>query len=308
MSLDVYEQRFRNLRVNHQRGHVSPHKPCMLLAVLQLAEAGGLDRNEIRFTPALLEPYNEIFEIVRTPNDHPNPYFPFFHLQGDGFWRLQPKPGREAVAEAMTTARSWSDIEENYDHAYLDSALFELIKNSQALARLREILIASWFPDSRGRLEKFFADQAPSIEYERRLHGQIAGKSMEGDPLKYDVPIRDRAFRRAVLESYDYRCAASGWRIILPDNTALVEAAHLIPFSEIQDDDPRNGIALAPSYHWALDKHLIAPGPDYKWHVSNFLDPRLPDYRPLLEINGKRILLPRDKRFWPKEKLFTVAR
>ena len=62
-----------------------------------------------------------------------------------------------------------------------------------------------------------------------------------------------RAFRRIVSENYDYRCAASGWRIILPEGRVMVQAAHLIPFAETRDDDPRNGIALAPTFHWALD-------------------------------------------------------
>jgi len=81
----------------------------------------------------------------------------------------------------------------------------------------------------------------------------------------------------------------------------MVEAAHLVPFSESHDDDPRNGIALAPSFHWALDAHVIAPGPDYKWHVSRALDDRLADNHPLLDLAGRPLILPRDKAAWPKE-------
>ena len=33
----------------------------------------------------------------------------------------------------------------------------------------------------------------------------------------------------------------------------MVGAAHRVPFAETHDDDPRNGIALAPTFHWALD-------------------------------------------------------
>lgn len=109
------------------------------------------------------------------------------------------------------------------------------------------------------------------------------------------------AFRRVVTEAYDYRCAASGWRIILPGDTVMVEAAHLIPFSVSQDDDPRNGIALSPSYHWALDQRILAPGPDYRWHVSKILDERFADNEPLLSLEGGKIILPRDKRLWPRE-------
>ena len=56
---------------------------------------------------------------MRAPGDHPNPYFPFFHLAGDlrggeaSFWHLEPLPGREAVLAAMSTARSHGDITQN---------------------------------------------------------------------------------------------------------------------------------------------------------------------------------------------------
>lgn len=51
----------------------------------------------------------------------------------------------------------------------------------------------------------------------------------------------------------------------------VVEAAHIHPFSEAGDDDPRNGLALTPDLHWAMDRHLIALGPDLCWHVSPML-------------------------------------
>jgi putative restriction endonuclease len=113
--------------------------------------------------------------------------------------------------------------------------------------------------------------------------------------------VRSTAFRRTVLEAYDYRCAASGWRIILPDGQVMAEAAHLIPFAALADDDPRNGIALAPSYHWALDRNLIAPGPDLRWHVSKLLDPRLRDNAALLELASMDVLLPQNARYRPRE-------
>jgi putative restriction endonuclease len=80
-----------------------------------------------------------------------------------------------------------------------------------------------------------------------------------------------------------------------------VEAAHLIQFAENYDDDPRNGIALSPTYHDVMDANIIAPGPDLKWHVSPLIDPRIPDNRDLCALAGQRILLPRDKRYYPRK-------
>jgi len=74
---------------------------------------------------------------------------------------------------------------------------------------------------------------------------------------------RNRAFRRKVLEIHDYQCAACGLRIKMPEVSDLtfVDAAHLIPFSESQNDHPNNGLALCKNHHWAMDRHLIAPAP-----------------------------------------------
>jgi hypothetical protein len=56
MNLEEFATAFTKLRVNTARSS-SPHKPCMLLAVLDLAEAGALAKNEIRYLPNLLERY-----------------------------------------------------------------------------------------------------------------------------------------------------------------------------------------------------------------------------------------------------------
>jgi hypothetical protein len=78
MSLETYIKYFQKLKVNKSGGHESPHKPCMLLAVIGMAEAGALEENCIRFQPPLLDRYFEIFAVVQGKSDHPNPYFPFF--------------------------------------------------------------------------------------------------------------------------------------------------------------------------------------------------------------------------------------
>lgn len=128
-TLDHYLQALRSLNVNRSAGRASPHKPCMLLAVLGLAEAGDLGRNEIRFDPALLERYAKFFAAVQGDTDHPNPYFPFFHLKSERFWHLQPLPGRETVVESMRSATSVSAITANIASASLDPDLHTLVQD-----------------------------------------------------------------------------------------------------------------------------------------------------------------------------------
>lgn len=298
--LEDYLQAFRSLNVNRAGGSFSPHKPCMLLAVLGLAESGHLKQNEIRFEPPLLERYLKFFEVVRRGTDHPNPYFPFFHLSSEGFWHLKPFPGCESVVETMASARSMSAITENIVFATLDTELHELVLQAQPRASLREELVVAWFGSHRRDLDRVLQEEQGSNRYETLLRDSAAGKPCVRDEAPSE-PIRSAAFRRIVSEIYDYRCAASGWRIVLPDSRVMVEAAHLIPFSESRDDDPRNGIALTPSFHWALDAHVIAPGPDLVWHVSKTLDERVADNQPLRHLEGRTLILPKDRSLWPKK-------
>jgi len=298
-TLAEYLRAFERLNVNRVGG-VSPHKPCMLLAMLGLAEAGKLAQNQIRFEPPLLERYARFFNVVRGPSDHPNPWFPFFHLRGDGFWHLQAKPGRESVLEALDSARSSSAIAENITCASLDLALHALVLDPLAREQLRQHLVVAWFATFAQPLNALFEEERGIDSAELELRQSVEDRRTAQIEATSEA-ARSAAFRRIVTEAYDYRCAASGWRIILPDSTVLVEAAHLVPYSESHDDDPRNGIALSPSFHWAMDKYIIAPGPDLKWHVSNTLDDRLPDNRPLLELEGKAVILPREKAYSPKK-------
>ncbi|MBU1691657.1 MAG: HNH endonuclease [Gammaproteobacteria bacterium] len=303
MSLDDYKRKFVQINVNPAGDHVSPHKICMLLAVLDLARSGALRENRITYSPALLDRYMYYFKAVRFPNDHPNPYFPFFHLKGrlrnreDSFWHLIPLLGRESVLNTMDTARSVSAITDNIACAMLDQELFELLQEEQNIDQLSESLATHWFGRGLQDLNSVVTQGKQISVYEHKLRCLTILKVAEEAP-RY---VRDPAFRRVVTEIYDYRCAATGLRLVLPDGTAMVEAAHIHPFSNSGDDDPRNGLALTPDMHWAMDAYLIAPGPDYKWHVSKQLDSRIPDHRMLTELSGKPLFLPRESRMYPRQ-------
>ncbi len=302
-TLATYQQAFTRLAVNQRGGRASPHKICMLLAVLDLARAGGLAENRIVFGPALLERYHRFFDAVKQPGDHANAYFPFFHLAGKlrgggtSFWHLVPRPGREAVLAAMSTARSLSDITDNVACAGLDPALFALMQQAEALDELGQSLANHWFGRGLQELGAIAAQSEASSRYEYRLRHAEPLTACEPPPAW----VRDPAFRRVVTEIYDWRCAATGLRVLLPSGESMVEAAHIHPFSQAGDDDPRNGLALTPDMHWAMDKHLIAPGEDLNWHVSPVLDRRFRDFEPLVRLDGQPLILPAERGYTPKK-------
>jgi putative restriction endonuclease len=175
--------------------------------------------------------------------------------------------------------------------------VFKLLQLPASIDALTETISSHWLDRGLQELNAVVAASRDVSRYENLLRSESGLKAQEPAPPAY---VRDPAFRRVVTQVYDFRCAATGVRIVLPTGESMVEAAHIHPFSEAGDDDPRNGLALTPNMHWAMDRNLIAPGPDYRWHVSATLDERVPDYSMLLAIAGKSLFLPRETRHAPK--------
>jgi putative restriction endonuclease len=150
---------------------------------------------------------------------------------------------------------------------------------------MREALIVRYFPHLRSNVPDHEA-AIPSV-------------TLVNEEVEYG---RSPAFRRKILSIYDHQCAACGLRIKLPagNDVSFIDAAHLIPFSESQNDHPTNGLALCKNHHWAMDRKLIAPCPDHRWCVSNVIDPRRSNgEKELLTLSGQKLLLPQDEAFYP---------
>ena len=95
--------------------------------------------------------------------------------------------------------------------------------------------------------------------------------------------------------------------MLLDHALSLVEAAHLIPFSVSRNDKPTNGVALCPNHHWAMDRLLLAPCPDTRnaagvWRINKGrLDDRIEGQRELLGLEGRAVIAPAEKKFYPAE-------
>jgi putative restriction endonuclease len=295
-----WAEQFQNLHVDRSSGYDKPHKALMLLAVIDAIEAAAVPENRISFDEPLKERFRRYFEVVKSGNDSLTPLLPFFHLRSDGFWHLVPRPGYEKALEVMDGPRGAAKFVEVVDHAELSPELFALLRSPAERRKLREVLIERWFPERAAAVRKCIELESRIGAYGRRIAAlpdasDGAGKTGEDEAEE----VRDTAFRRIVTEAYDYRCTACGLRL-LHDGSSVVEACHLIPWSETHDDDPRNGIALCRNHHWAMDSDLIAPGPDMLWHASKSLDKRVEDEKELIDLAGFQVRLPAKQRWAPK--------
>lgn len=63
------------------------------------------------------------------------------------------------------------------------------------------------------------------------------------------VRLLDRSIGDSLKQLYNYRCQMSGEQIGEPYGAMVVEAHHIIPFTESMNNDTSNIIILSPNYH-----------------------------------------------------------
>ena len=289
-------------------GDIAPHQPCFLLAVADLVEAGGLSESENLDIdhPVLIDSFQRYFNAVTDSEDRfqPDRGKPFVALIKKSILNCEVNEEYRAEVDSyfLKVSPSLSQIRRTLSQTRVDEDVLKWLLLDTGRQQIRSGIVQHFFSDHASRLQELIGFNQQVTKYAKRIR-ERHGESTDKLPPDH---VRDPAFRRVILEAYDSQCAASHLRIVLP-GISLIEAAHLIPFSESFDDDPRNGIALTPTYHRALDTHLIAPGMDNKWKVSGVLNQALKDegssrLDPFRDFEGRSVLQPisRFKRFSPK--------
>ena len=261
----------RLLKLRRSRG-IAPHQPCLLLAIVDVAEAGGFnDSNSIDIDDlVLVDSFHRYFDTVTNNGDQfiPDRAKPLVALIKNSF--LHCEVNEQFQVEVRKYFKkvnpNLSQIRRTLKQTNIDIHLLKWLLDEEGRFQIRDALIRRYFPTQIADLWRIIDHGQQVTQYAERIRGWESGSRTR---IPSDS-IRDPAFRRVILEIYDSQCAASHQTIVL-SGIALIDAAHLIPFNESQDDDPRNGLALTPTYHRALDKHLIAPGTDNKWKISKVL-------------------------------------
>lgn len=310
-ALEAYAKRFTQLRPNTNRKQWTaatffraPHKPLLLLSVIQLIEEGLVQTNLVELSPDLCETFARYWCCVLPP-PHPrgNLSLPFFHLGSSGFWQLLPQPGKEAALEATRQVDSIRRLTELTLGARLDDELFVLLRVPESRHALRAVLIEEYFdPTLRPQLYQQIAVDAKAVEYSRSLlTDENAAVVQEVLTAKdeYHRAARDQGFRRAVVTAYARRCALCGIRILTATGHTAVDAAHIDPWRESRNDSPTNGIALCRLCHWAFDEGMLSVSVHHRILISPQLSGNGNIPANLGTLVDRPILLPAEERYWP---------
>lgn len=317
-TLQDYIQRLQDLQDNRQ----TPHKPFLLLIIIEMLESGEFSENRVPFgeiekKKPFFADLIAVFNRLNTSNWQPSIHNPFFHLKTNGFWHLDPIELQSSTSSQTPTA---SYLRNANATAKLDESLFLFFAMPEYREILRQTLIRTYFSNIRHEIEQVIAERrtlrqehiARDIEgYSERLIRSAEhpfSTHREVESVQTEIPVRSAGFRRAIMQIYAYTCAVCELNIRASSGESVTDAAHIIPFSVSYNDDIRNGISLCKSHHWAFDAGLISVNEAYEVIVSPSMTEQGPTASMLTELRNRPIWLPNEPEHRPAQDALTWHR
>ena len=305
--LKYYEHAFTHLRRDHKKGG-APHKPILLLSILDAFNYNLISENRIYVTPELISFFSTNWAAyVETEHDK-RFTLPFFHMQTEPFWQLEANEGCEMWVQSKAAMRSLGNLQSAVKYAQIDKELFDLLSNSVSREVIRQIILETYFPNTKGKSQAedslvFIDDltnqmvQESPIEYSAKVRALKA--TLSETEFEEEIILRGSLFKREVPKKYKYTCCVSELKIDVSFNaTTLIEACHIEPFSISYIDTISNGIALSPTLHTAFDRGLFTISENYEIIVSSkFTESK--SVHGLKQFHGKKILLPALQSHYP---------
>ncbi|MCP9291637.1 HNH endonuclease [Gracilimonas sediminicola] len=277
----------------------APHKPFLLLSILDGAEQGWIASNQITLTQELVETFFTYWNAIMGEERSTTIALPFFYMKSEDFWKLEYNQGYPEYSNAP----SLGGLQERVSHAVIDPSFFELFLNSETNHQLHSFLAHTYFSDEIAKeVLEISSANVQSYQYTRRLV-EIAAEPFvkfhgdKTDKQKYRTgkyQVREQGFSRIVRSNYNYTCALCRNRVVTPGGKTLVEGAHIIPWSKSRNDDPRNGISLCRSHHWMFDTFMFTVNPNFKIQFSRWLKDQKNEIGELWELSNESILLPEE--------------
>lgn len=275
-----------NRRLGSGKERLAPHKPLLLLCVLELVEQDRLRGTRMTLTPDLALRFQSFWRIVVSRwTTKPELRMPFHHLSTQGFWR------------PLTADQKLSNHRSLTESVEIDPSFMAALQTAEFRRQARAVLITGYFPP----LEQIALRTLTNLEDEE---AELAANAVKKEAREYARhTARGARFRIQVVSSYLFTCALTGYRLTTISSASIVDAAHIHEYRDSKNDDPRNGLALSKNAHWMFDEGLWSMTDDLNVIVAKkaFTDSS-PDGFSLRNFHGRPLFLPSDCSLRPDTK------
>jgi putative restriction endonuclease len=115
-----------------------------------------------------------------------------------------------------------------------------------------------------------------------------------GEPHLIRPRLGQGAFRVLVTDMYGRRCAVTQERTL-----PALEAAHIRPYGDGGEHEPRNGLLLRCDIHSLFDAGYVTVTPSLHFEVSRCIKEEFDNGRDYYALHGQRISVPKEMRQHP---------
>jgi putative restriction endonuclease len=277
-------RKIATLRIDRARGDPAPHKPLLLLVILEMADKGEVTGPEIALSADLAFRFSVFWSIVaQRRRQPPEVRLPFHHLGSSGMWVPLAADGKRSPNRMLTTA------------IRLDASFFTCLTDRDFRDQARRVLIQTepYFPPEERIALYSMLDMTPNVPEIREDPREYRTRCQSGRNARFRIEV--------VVLAYRHTCALTGYRMTTLDLESIVDAAHIHEFKDSRNNDPRNGIALSKNAHWQFDRGLWSLDDNYRVILNRekFIEEGVPGQR-LVDFEGKRVFLPTEPRYWPE--------
>jgi len=272
---------------------IAPHKPLMLLSVIDLIEAGEVKDAFVPYQARLVSQFRSYWDLVLDrQRNRPDITMPFNALGSDrdSIWERFDENGNPSKSKLTTRL------------CKLDPDLFACLQDATFRSEARRVIIARYFTarEQVGICERLGLPIPDSAE--------MAEFRQDADAFKATQKKgRDSRFKVGVTSGYHFTCALTGYQLKTTEGY-IVQAAHIHQHAKSGNDDLRNGLALTPDAHWMFDAGLwtvIPKGDDLLIHVAIGRFEELSPHGRLLSVfHGQSLSFHANARLRPDAKHF----
>ncbi|CAN5352116.1 HNH endonuclease [soil metagenome] len=282
----------------------APHKPVLLLSMIELIEKGTVQTNRFYADTDLVGAFQENWRLLVDTLHTADFTQPFYYLQsekvnGRPFWFLQPKPGCQINAYI----RSVNTLAKALDYGYFDIGIYLLLTDAASRSLIKNVLLQTYFPQSQAA---YLQAKQTGKGYINDIQSYLLNEpEVQYKTLKIEtedeVFIRGGLFKKLVPKVYGNTCCITGMRLESSFGHSFIDACHIVPFSVSHDDKVNNGLALCPNLHRAFDRGLISIDTQYRVAVSgHIIEHAIHPYN-LKQLNGQPITLPGSQKHYPEQ-------
>jgi len=292
---------------NFRTQQLAPHKPFLLLSIMDGITVGLIEQPKIKLTQDLIETFFRYWNLIMGKDRKTTIALPFFHMRSEPFWELRYHEGMQPYKNSP----SLGGIIKRIKHARINEQLFTLMQKEKGRQIISSSILESYFSKKvQKKIQHIQQINIGAYRYAQHLDLLASEPFQKYHIDKNDNPSyswqqkqqRKYGFGIKVRENYTHRCAICRAKVQTPSGESLVEGAHIIPWSKSKNDDPRNGLALCKTHHWMFDTHLLTVQPNYQIKLSNWLKREGDQIDNTIDWDSKKILLPTNKQFLPNKK------